>query len=105
MKTFLVLWVFFVLGVQSYGFVCHKYFSPFDYWDIPIVLSGLAFIPTIVVGPTSTYWHFVLPFFIQLLICFYFLRWYLNRFGTVKSSIILYLTLLTFFITIVLNNY
>ena len=96
MKTFLVLWVILVLGVQSFGFVSNKYFSPFDYWDVTIVLSGLAFIPILVIGPTSKYWHFVLPFLIQLLICFYFLRWYLNRFNSFKTSIILYLTLLIF---------
>ncbi|PCJ51355.1 MAG: hypothetical protein COA79_26490 [Planctomycetota bacterium] len=104
-KIALLIWIVIVLGGQGFWYLCYKLDYPFQFWNFPIIFSGLAFFPTLVIGPSSTYLEFIIPYIVQLLIFFFSLRWYITKFDSSKSIKILWASIVIFFIATSWLNY
>jgi len=105
LNAIFIIWVLLVPGIQNLGYFSENYFSPFDYWDFPILFSGLAFIPTLVIGPSATYWMFIVPFFIQWFLFLCLARLWIRKFQSNNSIIALYVTFGCFMLVTGLLNY
>jgi len=100
-----ILWILLVPGIQTFGYIRESYFSPFDYWDFPILCSGLAFIPTLAIGPSASYWMFLVPFFVQWIFLFFIFLFLSQKFKSRKSIACMYILFTCFIIATGWFNY
>ncbi|MCK5577939.1 MAG: hypothetical protein KAI63_00285, partial [Planctomycetes bacterium] len=105
LNTLFIIWALLVPGIQTIGYFSAQYFSPFDYWAFPVLFSGLAFIPTIAIGPLATYWMFIVPFFIQWFLFFGLARLWVRKFHSSNSIVVLYVTIVCFMLVTGWLNY
>ena len=100
-----IIWVLLVPGIQTIGYISESYFSAFDYWDFPILLSGLAFFPSMAIGPSASYGMFIVPFFAQWIILFFIFNFWIKKFHSKKSLVSMYILFACFIIATGWFNY